>query len=96
MKNINKETEKLYEAILLLESKTECDKFFSDIFTIKELLDISQRLEIAKMLKDKKSYQEISKLTGASTATISRVNRCLMYGGGGYELILKKLYKEDK
>lgn len=87
----SKETDKLFEAILKLENTDECYKFFEDICTVKELLDISQRLEVARMLKDGKSYQEVSKLTGASTATISRVNKCLLYGSGGYSLILDKM-----
>ena len=86
----SKETDNLFKAILSLENADECYKFFEDICTVKELLDISQRLEVARMLKDGKSYQEVSKLTGASTATISRVNKCLLYGSGGYSLILDK------
>lgn len=86
----SKETDNLFKAILSLENADECYKFFEDICTVKELLDISQRLEVAKMLKDGKSYQEVSKKTGASTATISRVNKCLLYGSGGYSLILDK------
>lgn len=85
-----------FEAILLLENESECDKFFEDICTVKELQDISQRLSVAKMLKEGKSYQIISKETGASTATISRVNRCLLYGSGGYETILKRMKNEDE
>lgn len=87
----SKETDKLFEAILKLENTDECYKFFEDICTVKELLDISQRLDVARMLKKGKSYQEVSKLTGASTATISRVNKCLLYGSGGYSLILEKM-----
>lgn len=89
-------TDKLFEAILQLESVEECYAFFEDICTIKELTDISQRLFVAIMLNEKKSYQEISKLTGASTATISRVNKCLNYGSGGYKSALDKLDTEDK
>ena len=66
------------------------NKFFEDICTVKELQDISQRLSVAKMLKEGKSYQIISKETGASTATISRVNRSLCYGSGGYKSVLEK------
>ena len=87
----SKETDKLFEAILSLENTEECYRFFEDICTVKELLDISQRLEVARMLKTGKSYQEVSKETGASTATISRVNKCLLYGSGGYSLILEKM-----
>ena len=90
-------TEKLFQAILLLKDIDECYSFFEDIFTVKELQDISQRLQVAKMLREKSSYQAISKQTGASTATISRVNRCLMYGSGGYNKILDRMEStEDK
>ena len=68
--------------------KTRCRKFFEDVCTIKELQDIAQRLEVAKLLSQKKNYQEVCKLTGASTATISRVNKCLLYGRGGYKTVL--------
>ena len=82
----------LFEAVLKLKTKEDCRKFFEDVCTIKELQDITQRLEVASLLKQKKNYQEVSKVTGASTATISRVNKCLNYGSGGYEIVLK----EDK
>ena len=90
------EMDELFKAILLLGDVEECYKFFEDVCTIKEVIDISQRLQVAKMLKENKSYQEISKEIGASTATISRVNKCLMYGSGGYELILDKLEKSEE
>ena len=83
--------ENLFKAILLLENLDECSRFFEDICTIKELQDLSQRLQVAQMLKKGISYQDISKQTVASTTTISRVNRCLVYGGGGYSTILEKL-----
>lgn len=89
-----KETKELFEAILSIETTSECGNFFEDICTVKELQDISQRFQVAKLLKAGKSYQEISKETGASTATISRVNRALVYGSGGYKSVLKRL--EDK
>ena len=79
-----------FNAILKLNDVEECRKFFEDVCTIKELQDISQRLEVAKLLKDGKNYQEVSKATGASTATISRVNKCLNYGSGGYGLVIEK------
>ena len=82
--------EKLYKAILKLKSEEDCRKFFEDICTIKEVLDISQRLEVASLLSSGKNYQEVSKMTGASTATISRVSRCLNYGSGGYGLVVDK------
>ncbi|MBR5528546.1 MAG: TrpR-like protein YerC/YecD [Clostridia bacterium] len=92
MEKFNRETaENLYRAMLLLKDTDECGRFFEDIFTVRELLDISQRLEVAQLLKEGKSYQIISKETGASTATISRVNRCLNYGSGGYNIILERM-----
>ena len=91
-----KSVDKLFDAILLLKSKEDCKKFFEDVCTIKELQDMSQRLDVALQLKKGKSYQEISKNTGASTTTISRVNRCLVYGNGGYNAILEKLAEETK
>ena len=88
--------EKLFQAILLLKDVEECYSFFDDIFTVREMQDISQRLLVAKMLKEKRSYQVISKETGASTATISRVNRCLMYGSGGYNKILDRMESAEE
>ena len=79
-----------FNAILKLETLEACRKFFEDVCTIKELQDISQRLEVAALLKAGKNYQTITKETGASTATISRVNKCLNYGSGGYELVLQE------
>lgn len=97
MKNYNSElTENLYRAILSLESEEECKVFFEDICTVKELQDISQRLKVAQMLKDGSSYQEVSRETGASTATISRVNKCLVYGNGGYNTVISRLGEEDR
>ncbi len=80
----------LYEAILSLKNEEDCKIFFEDICTIKELETMSQRLEVAKMLLDKKTFNEIVSATGASTTTISRVNRCLNYGDGGYRKVLEK------
>ena len=76
----------LFEAILCLKDKEECYTFFEDVCTINELLSLSQRFEVAKMLTDKRTYLDISEKTGASTATISRVNRSLNYGNDGYEV----------
>lgn len=81
----------LFEAILTLENIDECYKFFEDIATINELKALSQRIQVAKMLKNKKVYTEIAEFTGASTATISRVNKCLNYGEGGYNLVLDRI-----
>ena len=91
-----KEVDTLFEAILSLNSIEECYKFFEDACTIKEVLEIAQRLKAAKMLTEGVNYAVISKDTGMSTATISRVNRCLEYGGGGYAMILERLAKKDK
>lgn len=81
----------LFQAILELKTVEECYTFFEDACTINELISLSQRFEVAKMLREKKTYLEISQKTGASTATISRVNRALIYGNDGYELVLKRL-----
>lgn len=83
-----------YNAILKLKTVDECDAFFSDICTIKELQDLEQRLYVASLLSEGKNYQEITELTSISSATISRVNRCLVYGKGGYKLVLER-EKED-
>lgn len=82
--------DKFFEAILKLSSVEEARLFFEDICTIKELEAISQRLEVAKMLKSGAGYTEISAKCGASTATISRVNKCLLYGKGGYGIVLNE------
>ncbi|MCK8826156.1 YerC/YecD family TrpR-related protein [Natroniella acetigena] len=84
-------TDQLFEAILLLEDKEECYKFFEDICTVNEIKSLAQRLEVAKMLKKGSTYDEIAQDTGASTATISRVKRCLNYGADGYQLILERM-----
>lgn len=81
----------LFQAILSLNSLDECYKFFEDLCTVPELKAMSQRLEVAKMLSDKQVYSEIVKITGASTATISRVNRSLIYGSDGYAMVFEKM-----
>ncbi|HOJ10790.1 MAG TPA: YerC/YecD family TrpR-related protein [Clostridiales bacterium] len=83
--------DKLFEAVLLLKDAEECYKFFEDICTIAEIKALAQRLEVARLLREKKTYNDISDLTGASTATISRVNRALNYGADGYNMILDRL-----
>ena len=75
----------LFDAILSLENREECYTFFEDVCTVNELLSLSQRFEVAKMLRDQKTYLDIAEKTGASTATISRVNRSLNYGNDGYD-----------
>lgn len=84
------EIDQLFDAILSLTSKEDCYRFFEDLTTIKELQAMSQRWEVAKLLNEGKTYTEIETLTKASAATISRVNKCLAYGAGGYTLLLKK------
>lgn len=85
----------LFEAVLSLKNKEECYIFFEDICTINELLSLSQRFEVAKMLHEQKTYLEIAEKTGASTATISRVNRSLNYGNDGYDMVFERINKED-
>ncbi|MBR5438415.1 MAG: hypothetical protein IKV21_05790 [Clostridia bacterium] len=88
----NKEAvEKLYQAILTLKNNEECSCFFEDICTFQELDTFAQRLEVAENLSAGKSYQEVNKITGASTATISRVGKCINYGSGGYKMVLDRL-----
>ena len=87
---------RLYRAILALKTEEECQAFFEDICTIKELQDISQRLLVAAMLHDGKNYQEISREVGISSTTISRVSKCLNYGGGGYETVIERLEELEK
>ncbi|MCI9445873.1 MAG: TrpR YerC/YecD [Lachnospiraceae bacterium] len=81
----------LFEAILSLESKEECYKFFEDVCTVNELLSFSQRFEVARMLRTQKTYLDIAEQTGASTATISRVNRSLNYGNDGYDMVFARM-----
>ncbi len=94
-KSIHTETtDHLFEAILSLQNKEECYKFFEDVCTITEVLDIGQRYEVARLLHKGETYATIAEATGASTATISRVNRALNYGSDGYELVLSRLEEE--
>lgn len=86
----------LFDAFLSLESSEECYLFFEDICTINELLSLSQRFEVAKMLRDHKTYLEIAEKTGASTATISRVNRSLNYGNDGYDMVFSRILKDTE
>ena len=88
---MNEQIHDLVEAMLLLKTPEEAQSFFEDIFTIKELQAVAQRLAVARMLKKKVTYQDIAEQTGASTATISRVNRSLTYGAGGYQLVLGRM-----
>ena len=84
-----------FAAVLSLKTEEECRAFFDDVCTIKELQDLSQRLEVAFLLDSGKNYQEISKATSVSSATISRVNRCLVYGDGGYRTVISRAKGES-
>ena len=90
----NEDFRLLVKALLLLENESECIAFLEDLMTRKEVLDIAQRLSVAKMLSEQAVYSKIVEKTGASTATISRVNRAYNYGAGGYDRILRRLEKE--
>lgn len=90
------QTDQLIEAVLALKDKEEAYRFFDDLCTISEIQSMSQRLEVAHMLRMKKTYEKIKNETGASTATISRVRRCLNYGNDGYDEMLGRLYPDEK
>ena len=94
LKELN--VEFLFQAILKLETVEECYKFFEDLCTVPELRALSQRFLVAKMLDDHKVYSDIVAQTGASTATISRVNRCLHYGADGYRAVIPRLRKQEE
>ncbi len=83
--------DELFKAILTLQDEEDCYRFFEDICTINEIHAIAQRLQVAKLLSEKKTYSEIEEATKASTATISRINKCLVYGAEGYQRILARL-----
>lgn len=85
----------LFDAILELKDREECYKFFEDLCTVNELKSISQRVVVAKMLTEKRVYSDIVAATGASTATISRVNRSLSYGEGGYDIVFERMQKDE-
>ncbi|MBU3145418.1 YerC/YecD family TrpR-related protein [Clostridium sp. CF012] len=87
----SKDMDFLFDGILGLQNKEECYRFFEDICTINEIQAFEQRLQVAKMLAEKRTYLDIASTTGASTATISRINRALNYGSDGYKLILERL-----
>ena len=92
----NKNVDFLFKAILSLETREECYDFFEDLCTVQELKTLSQRIVVAKMLSEKSVYTDIVEQTGASTATISRVNRSLQYGCGGYDLIFDRMNGEKE
>lgn len=96
---MNEKEKKYYDnfvrAVLSLQNEEEVRQFFEDVCTIKEIQDITHRLEVAKLLSEGKVFNEISKETGSSSATIGRVNKCLMYGPGGYRTVLERLRDDD-
>ncbi len=97
MKNWHNEaTDRLVQVLSNMNSSEECYQFLEDLCTIREIMDMSQRLEVAIMLKNGANYQEINKKNGVSTATISRVNKCLSYGSGGYEKAIELLCDKEK
>ncbi len=91
----NEDTDALFRAILSLQTLEECYLFFDDVCTVKEISDLAQRLKTAKMLSSGANYQEIGRVTGMSTATISRVSKCIEYGNGGYRLVIDREEKKD-
>lgn len=85
----------LFEAILTLKNVEECYAFFEDVCTVNEIISFSQRFEVAHMLRENRTYNDIAERTGASTATISRVNRSLNYGNDGYDMVFSRLKKDE-
>lgn len=92
----NNSTDELCEAFISLKNKEECYAFLEDICTIKEILEMSQRLSVAKLLSKGMSYAQISQQTGVSTATISRISKCIEYGNGGYKTVIERLGEVEK
>ena len=88
--------DEFFEAILTLKDEEDCYRFFEDICTINEIHAIAQRLQVAKLLSQKKTYSEIEEITKASTATISRINKCLVYGADGYQRVLERLGQKQE
>ncbi|PYZ96564.1 hypothetical protein CR205_12695 [Alteribacter lacisalsi] len=91
-----KELDQLFDSILSLKDKEECYQFFDDLCTMNEIQSLGQRLEVARMLMDGDTYQKIEKDTGASTATISRVKRCINYGNDGYRMTLERVKEQQE
>lgn len=89
------ELDELFKAVLALEDEEDCYRFFEDICTINEIHAIAQRWQVAKLLSEKKTYSEIEEMTKASTATISRINKCLVYGADGYKRIIARLKENE-
>ena len=92
----NQEIDHLFEAILTLETLEDCYRFFEDLCTIHELQSLAQRMEVARQLDEKKTYSHIAESTGASTATISRVNRSLIYGCDAYDMVFSRMDADEK
>lgn len=90
----NKQIDELFKAVLTLKDEEECYRFFEDVCTVNEIQAIAQRLQVAKLLSEKKTYTEIENATKASTATISRINKCLNYGADGYKIVLSRMGDE--
>ena len=91
----NERTDRLLDGILSLQNREEAYRFFEDLCTVNELESLGQRFEVAGMLREERTYQDIAQITGASTATISRVNRCLNYGTDGYVMVLDRMSDES-
>ena len=91
-----KAVDRFFDAVLTLENRDECYRFFEDVCTVGEIMSMSQRLEVAHMLRSGRTYLDISDATGASTATISRVNRSLQYSNDGYNIVFDRLEKAGK
>ena len=91
----NEQTDRLAQAILSLQNEEDCYRLFEDLFTIREIQDLGQRLEVARLLQAQSTYTDIVEKTGVSTATIGRVNRALNYGAGGYQRVLERSGKKD-
>ena len=92
----NETVDALFDAILSLESREECYAFFEDLCTVKEISDMAQRLEAAKLLLGGRTYDQSVKEVEISTATISRINRCIQYGTGGYQSVIEKISAQEK
>ena len=92
----SEQADNLARAILSLNTEEDCYRLFEDLFTIREIQDLGQRLEVARLLQTQSTYTEIVEKTGVSTATIGRVNRALNYGAGGYQLVLERIAEKEK
>lgn len=88
---LDEEIKILSAALLSLETEEECEKFLTDLMTVREISSMAQRISVAKLLRDKKTFTEIEEATGMSSATIARINKCLQYGADGYNLVLDKM-----